>query len=153
MLNAFELDLPNVVTWVHSRALTAKAAERMIAAIAQEPLAPDLDECIKIAEFTRENGAWISLQHGDAADQGKNRLGRGRNVQLGSNCTLSKKYGIYAGNPTCFSGKGSRSWIPEFNSWTCRASFLTKPRGQGRRHGDHDVASCLWRSFGRGDFI
>ncbi len=62
MLDRVPIDLLDIVTRMGShRALTAKAAERKIAAIVQKPMAPGLDDCVAIVETAQRHGAWLAV--------------------------------------------------------------------------------------------
>lgn len=62
MLDTVQIDLLDIVTRMGShRALGAKAAARKITAILQKPLAPDLDECVRIVETAASHGSWLAV--------------------------------------------------------------------------------------------
>ena len=62
MLDMVLIDLLDIVTRMDTHcALGAKAALRKIPTILQKPLAPNLEECVRIVETAARHGTWIAV--------------------------------------------------------------------------------------------
>ena len=105
MFDACSIDLVDIATQMDAhRELAAAAADRGIAAVAQKPLAPTLDECVEIVETARSRGVWFAVHENFRFGTGIRRVKQvidsgAIGVPDWARISFRTGYDVYAGQP------------------------------------------------------